>query len=93
MNIKQRLQKWLEVPEKVEPPTISKEIQDTVDKLYSELDYWKRWFKSRQPARACTKCHQRIDLWPFNDIAYYIKGNRVTHQTCPTPLKDKKEKP
>jgi len=84
---KNRIRKWLEVPEKVESPEISKEIRDTMSKLQSELDFWKGWFRSRTPTKKCTKCKQEIDLWPFNaTVAYYIKGNRVTHQTCPETI-------
>jgi hypothetical protein len=76
--IKNKLRKWLEIPE-------SKEIQDMVDKLNRQLDFWKRWFRSRTPTKKCTKCKQPINLWPFNDkLGYYIKGNKVTHQSCPS---------
>lgn len=83
--IKQRLQKWLEI----ENPDAEKfnKVEERVRALNSNLDFWKRQFMKQQPTKKCTKCHQPIDLWPFNtSTSYYIKGNRVTHQTCPTPV-------
>lgn len=82
--LKKKIRKWLEI--KDVPPKLEydKELKQTVTKLEAELDFWKRWFKARTPKKKCTKCKVEIDLWPFNkSVAYYVRGNRVAHQTCP----------
>lgn len=53
--------------------------------LEGNLKFWKQELKKQATTKKCTKCKVDINLWPFNTtIGYYIRGNRVTHQTCPT---------
>ena len=62
-----------------EVDTLNKEV----DKTRRNMDFWKREMKQRQPKKKCTKCKNLISLWPFEEAGYYIKGNRVTHISCP----------
>jgi hypothetical protein len=88
ISLKATLQKWLEI-EKIDVEAETKRINAAVKKaeldvssLTSNQDFWKRQFKKQQPPKKCTKCGEPIDLWPFNDVAYYIESSRVTHQSC-----------
>lgn len=60
-----------------------KKLHSDVQKAHSDVDFWKRQLRKQAPTKTCTKCKGKIDLWPFNQTAYYIKNNRVAHQTCP----------
>lgn len=68
-----------------------KDIEKQVVSLNTDLIFWKQQFKKQSPKKRCTKCKEPIDVWPFNySESYYIKGNRVTHQTCPkSSIKEK----
>ena len=58
-----------------------------VEKVHTDLNFWKQQLRKQTPTKKCTKCKGEIEVWPFNNVAYYIKGSRVTHQTCPTKEK------
>lgn len=59
-----------------------KKLEAEVEKTNSKIEFWKREFKKRQPTKQCTKCGKPINLWPFEDDGYYIKGDTVTHIDC-----------
>jgi hypothetical protein len=81
-KLKSFLKRWLEVPEKQSFQAKFDELNKEIDKAKRDVDFWKRELKKRQPTKKCTICKEPINLWPFEDTGYYIKGNRVEHTTC-----------
>lgn len=79
--LKRGLRKWLEVPSPAETK-INDKLSKEVATLNRDLTFWRSEFKKRQPKKKCTKCGQPINLWPFEDDGYYLKGSRVTHLDC-----------
>ena len=79
-NLKLRIRDWLEIKDPPKKLEYDKELKDEVEKLKSELDFWKRTFRkySRIP---CGHCGKEMHVYPFGGAYYTHEGVKV-HAGC-----------
>lgn len=87
MSIKDRIKRWLEVPEETsmeEVISIKESMRKELEKARGDISFWRQQLRKRTPKKKCLNCNGEIEVWPFNDkVGYYLKGNKVEHVTCP----------
>lgn len=74
---------------KQEVDSITEQLTLDIKKLNSELEitrsnvqFWKDQMKKRHSTKKCFKCEEQINVWPFEDSAYYVDKNKVWHKEC-----------
>lgn len=80
-KLRAKLRNWLGVETiPKDNDRLSKELHTTIDKLESELTFWKNTFRkySRVPCAYCTK---QMHVYPFGG-AYYTHHGKKVHAAC-----------
>jgi hypothetical protein len=80
MNIKSKLQRWLEIPKKTEP-VIPKDWTEDFKKL--EQEQWKnRQLLKKRVIVKCPVCTKSLLVWPLETEAYYMRDGKAYHTDC-----------
>lgn len=80
MNIKHRIQKWLDVKEPIEPK-LNKELKKQVDQLKKDLEFWHKTFRSFSVI-PCGYCKKQMRVYPYGGAYYTTHDGKKVHAGC-----------